>query len=95
MSTPVGPQGAHARLQHSPPHVGMPPSLPSPAAPAPHTSPASLQLVAPGALGVVHRPTEAPEAFTHSPAQHSASVPHASPVCVQNDGAPEQRPLSQ
>ena len=24
MSTPVGPQGAHARLQHEPPHVGIP-----------------------------------------------------------------------
>ena len=26
MSTPVGPQGAHARLQHGPPHAGRPPS---------------------------------------------------------------------
>lgn len=25
-STPVGPHGAHARLQHGPPHVGIPPS---------------------------------------------------------------------
>jgi hypothetical protein len=26
MSTPVGPQGAHARLQHGPPQAGRPPS---------------------------------------------------------------------
>jgi hypothetical protein len=26
MSTPVGPHGAHARLQHAPPHAGRPPS---------------------------------------------------------------------
>jgi hypothetical protein len=27
MSTPVGPHGAHARLQHAPPHCGSPPSV--------------------------------------------------------------------
>src|SRR5262249_10653836 len=49
-------KGAHARLQQSPPHVGMPASLnvtppASVEAPTPHTSPATAQPVVPGALG--------------------------------------------
>jgi hypothetical protein len=36
-STPVGPHGAHARLQHGPPHDGRPPSLTT-------TTPASLSV---------------------------------------------------
>jgi hypothetical protein len=57
---------------------------PSPSAP-PHTSPATRHPVVPGALGDLHTPTVAPWALLQMPAQHSVSVAHTSPVCVQND----------
>ena len=43
--------GAHARLQHSPPHDGTPPSLTPPSAPAPQAAPATAHPGTPGVLG--------------------------------------------
>jgi len=57
-------------------------------APPPQSVPAGRQLVAPGAVTVPHVPSAAPPAFWQSPAQHSKSVEHTSPVCTQNEGLP-------
>jgi hypothetical protein len=67
-----------------------------PASPEPeHTSPAIKQPVVPGALGFVHVPSEAPDAFVQMPPQHSASAPHTSPVWVQNETCAAQLPFLQ
>jgi hypothetical protein len=81
--TPVGPNGRHERLQHSPPHGGSAPPSYMP----PHTSPAFLQLPAPVAGATAQRPSAAPSALLHAPPQHSASDAHVSPVWLQNEGA--------
>jgi hypothetical protein len=68
-STPVGPQGAHARLQHGPPHEGSPLALntmpPSEALP-PQSCPSTTPQFA-GPLGGVapHVPSAAPAAMVH------------------------------
>jgi hypothetical protein len=97
MSTPVGPYGKHERLQQLPPQLGTPASLsvpPSFAAP-PHDSPATMHCDPPGAAGTEHVPSVIPAFFVQSPPQHSPSVEHTSPVCVQNDDWLEQRPFTQ
>jgi hypothetical protein len=89
--TPVGPYGAQARLQHSPPHAGTPASVI--AAPPLQTSPAMRQPVVPGAEAGLQRPSDAPDAFPQMPVQHSVSTPQTSPVCEQNEGLAEQFPF--
>ena len=44
---------------------------------------------------VWQRPSVAPAALVHLPPQHSKSVPHESPSCVQYDGLPSQMPFVQ
>jgi len=87
--TPVGAYGRQDRLQHSPPHSGSVP--PSYRAPPEQVSPAVVQPVAPPPPPTAHRPSEAPAALLQRPPQHSKSLAHASPLCVQNEGA-EQKP---
>jgi len=97
MKTPVL-YGAHARLQQLPPHAGRPDAFripPSPAAPAPQTSPATVQPVVPGALGCLQRPSVAPCALVQSPPQHSKSDAQTSPVWLQYDPPTEHDPLLQ
>jgi hypothetical protein len=63
-------------------------------APPEHTSPAVRHPVAPVEPATWQRPTVAPDALLHLPAQHSRSVVQASPDCVQYEGA-AQIPLLQ
>ena len=90
-STPVGPHGAHARLQHGPPHAGSPASLrtipPSGALP-PQSWPSTTPQFAgpPGGLAP-HVPSVAPAATVQVPVQQSEPVEHASPPWPQNDEA--------
>jgi hypothetical protein len=87
MSTPVGPNGKQARLQHSPPQIGSSP--PSYVAPPEHTSPALKHPPAPVAGARLQRPSVAPSCLLQRPAQHSPSVVQVSPDCVQYEGAPQ------
>jgi hypothetical protein len=88
---PVGPHGAHARLQHGPPHAGSPVALrvipPSGVVP-PHSWPSTTPQLA-GPLGglALHVPSVAPTTTLHVPVQQSDPVEHASPPCPQNDEA--------
>jgi hypothetical protein len=90
-STPVGPNGAQARLQHGPPHAGRPPSTsvtpPSGALP-PHSWPSARPQLA-GPLGgvVTQVPIVLFAAIVHVPVQHCAFAEQVSPGCVQNDDA--------
>ena len=90
-STPVGPHGAHARLQHGPPHVGRPLSrkvTPPSAAEPPHSCPSTRpQLAGPLGADAAHTPRVCPLAIVHAPVQQSPLVAHASPGCTQNDDA--------
>src|ERR1019366_4200861 len=88
---PVGPQGAHARLQHGPPHAGKPASfqlMPPSAAVPPQSWPSAMPQFA-GPLGgfAPHVPRVAPAATVHDPVQQSGPAEHASPACPQNDEA--------
>jgi hypothetical protein len=68
---------------------------PSPVVP-PHTSPATVHPVVPGALGVPHTPRAAPaEALLQMPPQHSRPVEQALPVVVQNEPPGSHVPLVQ
>jgi hypothetical protein len=99
-STPVGPHGAHARLQQGPPHWGRPLSrkvTPPSAAVPPQSSPSARpQLAAPLGAVAAHTPMACPAAIVHEPVQQSPFVAQASPGCTQKDDAwhvpPEQRP---
>jgi hypothetical protein len=87
--TPVGPQGAHARLQHGPPHWGRPLSrnaTPPSAAVPPQSWPSARPQLA-GPLGGVaaHVPMVWPLATVHVPVQQSPLVAHASPGWPQNE----------
>ena len=68
-STPVGPQGAHERLQHAPPHDGNPPELitmPPSAAVPPQSCPSTTPQFAGPPGGVApHVPSAAPAAMVH------------------------------
>jgi hypothetical protein len=89
--------GAHARLQQSPPQAGTPASFlttpPSAAAPAPQTSPANAQPGTPGGCGEMQSPNVVPCAFWQIPLQQSKFVAHTSLFCAQNDPLPVQRPF--
>jgi hypothetical protein len=73
--------GAQDRLQHSPPHDGMPPSVTPPA----QAKPATVHVVAPGAPGWPQVPKLAPADLLQSPPQHSEWTAQTSPVCPQKD----------
>jgi hypothetical protein len=94
MRTPVGPYGKHARLQHSPPHVGSP-TEGSYIAPSEHTSPALRQPVSPVAVATAQTPSVAPFAIVQRPPQHSLAARQVSPTCRQYDGDGEQSPSTQ
>jgi hypothetical protein len=75
--TPLGPHGAHARLQHDPPHAGKPPSF---VEVAPQSCPSTTpQFAGPEAGAVPQVPSVCPEATVQAPVQQSAAVEHASP----------------
>jgi hypothetical protein len=83
-SAPVGPQGAHARLQQAPPHEGSPLELitmPPSAAVPPQSWPSTTPQFA-GPLGGVppHVPSVAPLAMVHCCVQQSAAVAQPSPA---------------
>jgi hypothetical protein len=90
-STPVGPNGAHARLQHGPPQAGRPPSPtttpPSGAEPEQSSPSVSPQLAGPPGGVAAHVPSDWFAAFVHVPVQQSPFAEHASPGCPQNDEA--------
>ena len=90
-STPVGPQGAHARLQQGPPHAGnpapliaMPPSAVEPPQICPSTTP---QLAGPLGGVAPQVPSVAPAAIVQPLVQQSDAVEQASPPWPQNDDA--------
>jgi hypothetical protein len=90
-STPVGPHGAQARLQHAPPHVGSPlsmklapPSGPEPPQSWPSTRP---QLAGPPGADPAHVPIVWPVAMVQEPVQQSPLAAHASPGCTQKEDA--------
>jgi hypothetical protein len=90
-STPVGPQGAHARLQQGPPHAGKPAALiatPPSAADPPQICPSTTPQLA-GPLGGLapQVPSVAPAAIVHPPVQQSDPIEQASPPWPQNDEA--------
>jgi hypothetical protein len=95
-STPVGPNGAHARLQQGPPQAGKPPSpnTTPPSTPEPEQScpSASPQLAGPPGGVAAHVPSVWFAALVQVPVQQSAFEKHASPGCEQND-EPWQVPL--
>jgi hypothetical protein len=89
--TPVGPHGAHARLQHGPPQAGNPAALcttPPSAAVPPQSWPSTTPQLA-GPLGgfAPHVPSVAPAVIVQVPVQQSDPTEHASPACPQNDEA--------
>jgi hypothetical protein len=85
---PVGPHGAHARLQQGPPHAGIPPSYaPVPVVPVPAQSCPSCkpQLAGPPGDDAAHVPSVCPAALVQVPVQQSVAAAQASPGCPQND----------
>src|SRR5262249_4701037 len=80
--TPVGPYGAHRRLQQL-----LQPSQTMPSTP-------SLQYVAPDG-GAAHVPNVLPWAMLQMPPQQSPGFEQASPVWTQNDDASAHRPSLQ
>jgi hypothetical protein len=89
MSTPVGPYGAHARLQHPPPHDGRPPSTYTtpPSAPVPpQSTPSTIpQLAGPPGGEVAQVPRAWLAVLVHWPLQQSVPAAHESPPCPQKD----------
>jgi hypothetical protein len=77
MFTPVGPHGAHKRLQQLPPHP------PSPAGEL-HSWPSAAEQFPPN-VNAAQVPTLAPLGMLHVPTQQSVLEWQASPVCPQND----------
>ena len=71
-----------------------PPSTATPASftSALHTCPATVQPPEPGAVATLQSPSVEPTAIVQIPPQHSLSVLHTSPVCVQKEGVLEQNP---
>jgi hypothetical protein len=88
--TPVGPHGAHARLQHGPPHAGRPPASTRTTAFAalsqscPSTTP---QLAGPPGGCAPQVPSVAPAAIVHVPVQQSDPPAHESPPWPQKEDA--------
>jgi hypothetical protein len=85
ISTPVGPHGAHRRLQQLPPHP------PSPAGEL-QSCPSAAEQFPPNA-NWPQVPTLAPVGIVQVPTQQSPLVWHASPVCPQNDEGWQMLPL--
>jgi hypothetical protein len=85
-NTPVGPQGAHARLQQGPPHGGTPPSgtVAVVAQRIPSTRP---QLAGPPGGVNEQVPRDCPAAMLHWPVQQLVLFAHASPGCPQKEDA--------
>jgi hypothetical protein len=81
--TPVGPHGAHERLQQAPPHDGIPPSMmtmpPSAVVPAQSMPSVRLQL-APVVGGEPHTPSGCVPDLVQTPEQQSPPLAHASPI---------------
>src|SRR5262249_5555834 len=92
MRTPVGPHGAQERLQHAPPHWGMPPSVTT--WPSEQTMPSTRLHCAPPDGGWLHPPKIAPGALLQMPPQQSLGWVQMSPTWPQNDEAP-QKPARQ
>ena len=87
MSVPDVGVGAQRREQHEPPHVG------APASSVEQTTPLTSHCVAPGAAGMTpHTPSDAPEAFTQLPLQHSKLVAQTSLACEQKETVFEHTP---
>ncbi len=81
-STPVGPKGAHSRLQQAPPQLGNPPSV----ATVPLQSvPSTAVQFAPPPDGWLHVPRDAPAATVQMPPQQSSPVAQTSPFWPQNE----------
>jgi hypothetical protein len=100
--TPVGPQGAQARLQQAPPHAGTPASLkikPPSVTPAQSIPSVSPQFAGPDGALTAHVPRADPEARLQLPTQQSLSTEQASPLWTQKEDAwhcpPLQRPEQQ
>jgi len=93
--TPVGPHGAQARLQHAPPHAGMPPSRmttpPSFVVPA-HSMPSVSWQLAPEVGTAPQRPSAFVPVFVQTPEQQSVALAHESPFCPQKDGCWQMPP---
>jgi hypothetical protein len=87
--TPLGPHGAHDRLQQGPPHAGTPASGPSPVplVPEPPQSWPSTTPQLAGPLGgeAPQVPSVCADATVHVPVQQSAAVAHASPAWPQKE----------
>jgi hypothetical protein len=81
--TPLGPHGAHARLQQDPPHAGKPASgaAPFPLVPVPPQScpSATPQFAGPPGGDAPQVPSVRPAATVHVPVQQSAAEAQASP----------------
>jgi hypothetical protein len=90
-STPVGPQGAHARLQHGPPQTGRPASfwtIPPPGEVPPQSCPSCrLQFAGPPGDDDAHVPSVCAAVFVHVPVQQSVPAVQASPGCPQKEDA--------
>lgn len=90
-STPVGPHGAHARLQQGPPHAGNPASFwttpPSAAVPPQSCPSVSPQFAGPPGGAAPHVPRVCPLGTVQVPVQQSALAEHASPPWPQKDDA--------
>jgi hypothetical protein len=90
-NTPVGPHGAHERLQQAPPHEGMAASVvmtapPSVIAVPPQSIPStSPQLAGPPGGASAQVPTVLPEGTLQMPAQQSAPAAQMSPPCPHHD----------
>jgi hypothetical protein len=102
-STPLGPQGAQARLQHGPPQAGNPASGagPVPLVPVPpHSCPSTTpQFAGPDGGDDPQMPRVRPDATLQVPVQQSVADAHESPAWPQNDDGwqapPMQRPEQQ
>jgi hypothetical protein len=88
-STPVGPHGAHDRLQHAPPQTGMPPStyvVPPSGAEPPQSMPSTSPQFAPPPLVEPEQvPATCPDAVLQMPVQQSELCVQISPAWPQKD----------
>jgi hypothetical protein len=85
MLTCVGPNGAHARLQQLPPHLGSPASV-TPASVALQSMPSTIpQLAGPPGGFRAHVPSTWLLTLLQRPVQQSLLFKHASPGWPQND----------
>jgi hypothetical protein len=83
--TPVGPQGAHARLQHPPPHAGSPLSPTVDRVPGQSCPSTAPQFAGPEGAVAPQVPRVCPAAIVQVPVQQSDDEAHASPPWPQKD----------